>query len=165
MKNRSITSQYYNYYYRLYKPFLIAQVSGLAYGSSEFDDYMSIAREELMFVLKKFNPNSGSFKSYLRCRVWGAIKHRQDKESKHNCVFSIPSNDKCIGVSYNDNKLIVEEMLDCLDDIHKTIISSYYLDNMTFREIQAATGIPVSTIYVMKNKAIQKIRQVHHLEF
>jgi len=165
MKTRRITSQYYNFYYRLYKPFLVTYVAGLATNSTEFDEFMSIAREQLMFVLKNFNPDIGAFKSYLRCRVWGFIKHEKDRRAKHRSVFSNGSFDNLGGVEYNqDDRLIVEEMLECLDDKQRMVLSSYYLENMTFREIESATGIPVSTAYVMKNTALQKIRRVHNVE-
>jgi len=165
MKRRTITLQYYNFYYGLYRPILATYVAGLSANSTEFDEFMSIAREQLLYVLKHFDADVGSFRAYLRCRVWGIVKHEKDRRAKHKSVFSMGSFDNCAGVEYNhDDRLIVEEMLECLDDRQRMVLSSYYLDSMTFREIEAATGIPVSTAYVVKNKALQKIRQVHNVE-
>lgn len=164
MRRRTITLQYYNFYYNLYKPFLTTHVAGLSSSKHEFDEYMSIAREELLYVMKRFDSDSGAFKAYLRRRVWGKIQHWKQKESRHKAAFS-SSFDNCSSVGENlDNKMIVEEMLECLDEEQRRVLSSYYLDSMTFREIEATTGIPVSTAYVLKSKALQKIRQVHNVE-
>ncbi len=123
------------------------------------EEYLSIAYGELLYVMIHFDQftypqtKRGSFCSYLYFRVSGVLKHVIQRELKYTGTELFDN------FAVKDN-LPIEEILENLNSIEKSIINEYYVGRKTLQELKSEMGISTGTIIKYRKRAVRKIRGV-----
>jgi len=125
----------------------------------QYNSYFNIGISELMYSMIHFDPRIASFNTYLYNRVSGKIKHLIRKET------IIKDREGNIEKNYtehrekNDDKILIEEIFNLLNNEEKMVLKMYYIENNTLQEVCDKTNISVSNIYNIKNRAINRVRE------
>jgi len=161
MRRRRITSGYYNYFYKNKVRLLNMIVSKFQYSNP--DELLSIAKTSLLYAMINFDQNIASFNTYLYITVRGNIlKHISSEQNLCKNVYE----DNTLTqrkVCFNDDRLIVEEILEKLSKRERSILTMYYLENHSLREISEKLNISTNCVYVNRNKALKKIREMYEV--
>ena len=125
-----------------------------------FEDNMAVALEQLLYAMIHYNPDRGAFTTYFYHRLWGCIRHSYQRQERCIC----PSNSEAEMLTLQENKMeidlpmFVDELLSCLNPYQRKVIESYFLKNLTLREIEAITNTSYTTVQTNREKALKKIR-------
>jgi RNA polymerase sigma factor (sigma-70 family) len=164
--NRRITEGYYNYYYKLKYHLLQRIVNDLFKGmfgrfdTNYLDDFMAIAKTELLYAMIHFDSSKGSFNTFLYHRVNGTIRHYVDSSIKYFQRNDTEIHPEFVN-SYYDNPvssgLEVQELLDSLSSDEASVLRMRYLESHTLLEITKLTGFSSYKIIDLQNKAVHKL--------
>jgi len=163
MVKRRITKDYYNHYYKQKYNLLKKISSNLSkkYNVNHFDDFMAIARNELLYSMIHFDSTLGAFNTILWHRISGSIRHCIDTNIKQVTRYESETRREFINAEYNEpvcSGLVINEMLDHLDDDESQILKLRYLSGMTLLEITEKTGFSTYKILDLQKCATEKLR-------
>ena len=162
MVKRRITKDYYNHYYKQKYNLLKKISSNLSkkYNVNHFDDFMAIARNELLYSMIHFDSTLGAFNTILWHRISGSIRHCIDTNIKQVTRYESETRREFINAEYNEpvgSGLIIEEMFDYLQKEEAQILKMRYLENNTLLEITEKTGFSTYSILNLQKKATEKL--------
>jgi len=162
MIKRRITKGYFDFYYRQKYGLLKKIASNLSkkYNVNHFDDFMAIARNELLYSMIHFDSTLGAFNTLLWHRVSGSIHHYIDSNIKQSERYQSELRKEFINAEYNEpvcSGLIIEEMFDYLQKEEAQILKMRYLENNTLLEITEKTGFSTYSILNLQKKATEKL--------
>lgn len=167
MIKRRITKDYYNRYYRqkygLLKNICNNSIKklGKQFDINYFDDFMAIAKVELLYSMIHFNSSLGAFNTFLYHRVSGSVSHFIDSSIKQSTRYETEMRKEFINAEYNEpvgSGLIIQEMFDYLKEDEAKILKLRYLANMTLLEITEHTGFSTYKILDLQREATQKLQ-------
>jgi RNA polymerase sigma factor (sigma-70 family) len=130
------------------------------YDEYRFNEYLSIANNELLYSMIHFDINLGAFNTFLYHRVRGSIRHFIDQNVKQSIRYGSEIQKEFINAQYNEpicSGLILEEMFDCLKEDEAKVLKLRYLDNCTLREMTEKTGFSTYSILNLHKKATEKL--------
>jgi RNA polymerase sigma factor (sigma-70 family) len=166
MVKRRITSGYFDFYYKQ-KYNLLKKIAndlfkkfGKGYDENYLNDFLSIARTELLYSMIHFNITLGAFNTFLYHRVSGSIRHFIDSNIKQATRYETELRKEFINAEYNEpvgSGLIIEEMFDSLKEEEAEVLRLRYLSNMTLLEITEKTGFSTYSILNLQKKATEKL--------
>lgn len=162
MVKRRITKDYYNHYYKQ-KYNLLKKIAGNLYkkhNKDDFDDFMAIAKVELLYSMIYFNPILGAFNTFLYHRVSGSIHHRVDTNIKQATRYESENRAEFINAQYNTpicSGIQIKEMFDYLQKEEAQVLRMRYLENNTLLEITEKTGFSTYSILNLQKKATEKL--------
>ena len=160
---RRITASYFNYFYKQ-KYNLLKKIAGKLYkknNTDNFDDFMAIARNELLYSMIHFDSTLGAFNTLLWHRVSGSIHHHIDSNIKQSARYQSELRKEFINAEYNEpvgSGLIIEEMLESLNKEEADILRLRYLNSMTLLEITEKTGFSTYKILDLQKNAAEKLQ-------
>lgn len=164
---RRITKGYFDFYYKQKYNLLRKIASDLftkykkGYDENYFNDFLSIARTELLYAMIHFDINLGAFNTFLYHRISGSIRHFIDSSIKQATRYETELRKEFINAEYNEpacSGLIIEEMLESLNKEEAEILRLRYLSNMTVLEITEKTGFSTYKILSLQNEATEKLQ-------
>lgn len=164
---RRITKGYFDFYYKQ-KYNLLKSISsnlikklGRQFDTNYFDDFMAIAKMELLYSMIHFNSSLGAFNTFLYHRVSGSVSHFIDSSIKRSTRYETELRKEFINAEYNEpvcSGLVVEEMLESLHEDEARILKLRYLESCTLLEITEKTGFSTYKILDLQNEATEKLR-------
>ena len=159
---RRITKAYFNVGRRQYAPLIYRLSTRIGINTRQAEEMQCRANEELLKCMICYD-GSGSFITFLHSRLAGVFRHIRDAERRANRVHTIsPEHMANIAESDHDVNVhaIVEDLLECLNEEERNIITELFLNDKTMRDISNNLGGVASTVYRIKTKAIQKMRRM-----
>jgi len=163
---RRVTKSYFNYFYKL-KYHLLQRIAtdlfkglGERFDSNYYDDFMAIAKTELLYAMIHFNPSVASFNTFLYHRVSGIIRHYIDTNIKYFKRNESEAQPEFVNGYYNNpvgSGLDIQELLDSLSPNEATVLRMRYLESYTLLEITELTGFSSYKIIDLQNKAVHKL--------
>ncbi len=160
-KNRRITKTYFDFACCQYAPLIHRLSLTIGINATQTEELKVRAKEELLKCMICYD-NRGSFITFLYCQLVGIFKHIRDAEYRARRVKTI-SMDSIINIAQPDRDMdfhmMAQECLECLNDEERDVIMELFFNEKTMREISDDRGSVVSTIYRIKQSAINKMRQ------
>lgn len=160
-RKRRITKAYFELACRKYAP-LVNRLSILV-GINQIhtEELKYQADEELLKCMICYN-SSGSFMTFLYCRLHNIFRHMRDSENRarriRTGVMGSLTNMSDKNTEDVDFPLMVNECFDCLTDDERNLIVEVFFNHKTMREISLDSGISLSSLGRMKKGAIGKMR-------
>jgi RNA polymerase sigma factor (sigma-70 family) len=164
---RRITSGYFDFYYKQ-KYNLLKKITndlfkkfGKGYDENYLNDFLSIARTELLYSMIHFNITLGAFNTFLYHRVSGSIRHFVDSNIKQATRYETELRKEFINAEYNEpigSGLMIQEMLDYLKEDEAKVLRMRYLENCTLREMTEKTGFSTYKILDLQREAVDKLQ-------
>jgi RNA polymerase sigma factor (sigma-70 family) len=158
---RRITKAYFYKALRQYEPLVQKLVFQIAMHPAQVEDFRAQAADELLKCMVCYN-RSGSFITFFHGRLAGVLKHMRDVEQRARRVEFVPI-DSFISLATWDGDqnrgMMIQEGMACLTDQEREVITQIFFDQKTMREISASSGLVLSTVFHIKDKAINKMRQ------
>lgn len=158
---RRITKAYFDFAYQKYTPLIQKLAFRIGDNETQREELKSHATDELLKCMICYS-DIGSFMTFLFGRLVGAFKHIRDKERKIRSrqTTSLDFIADMIEPNYNiDSHMIAQECLEYLDDNERDVIVQFFFNEKTTREISDSLGSAISTIFRIKENAINKMRQ------
>ncbi len=122
----------------------------------DIDELKSAAYFGLIDAAQKFNPAKSSFGTYARWRIVGEIMDfiRESCRDYSRCGISLDQPDEngnCMAESIpqklnNNLNEFLEEATKKLNDLDKNILTMYYIQDMTMKEIGCQIGVSESRV-------------------
>lgn len=156
---RRTTSSYYKYATQKYINLFYRLATKLTRDNDFIEDLLSIAKIELIKCLMCYNRKYGSLTTFIYHRVYGAMRHWMhscNKESK------IQYSSEINGTTYSEDngvKMFAEECMAILNLEETTIIKNLFFHYYSLEEISRKMSIPRSTVFKIKERAINKMRR------
>ena len=145
---RRITKSYFNFYYKqkynLLKKITSNLIKKYFVNQFDFDDFMSIAKRELLYSMINFDPKLGAFNTFLWHRVNGSTSHFIDSSIKQLTRYETENRREFINAQYNNptcSGIQIEEMFDYLQEDEAKVLKLRYMENCTLLEITERTGL------------------------
>lgn len=157
---RRITKAYFDRARSQYAPLIYKLSFMIGIDKIQAEELRVCADIELLKCMICYN-RSGSFITFLYSRLIGVFRHLRDRERRFkririmpiDCMSSIAGPD--IDMDFN---MMIQECLECLNEEEYDVITQLFFNNKTMKNISASRGVVASTIYRIKNKAIDKMR-------
>ena len=160
IKQRRITKGYF-YIARCQYARLIQGLSfSIGENGTQREEMVSRADEELLKCMICYS-QSGSFITFLYSRLIGTFKHMRDADNRVKRIQNIsPEHISFMTQPSRDNRVhtLAQDCLECLNDEELNIITELFFNSQTIREISNASGRVASTVYRIKTRAMEKMR-------
>lgn len=158
---RRITQTYFDFAYRKYTPLIHKLAFRIGDNDTQREELKSQAADELLKCMICYN-GTGSFMTFFYGRLVGTFKHIRDKERKIRSrqATSLDFIADIIGPDCDiDSHMMAQECLEYLDSNERYVIVQFFFNGKTTREISDNLGSATSTIFRIKENAINKMRQ------
>lgn len=119
-------------------------------------------------ILKKYNSEKASFRTWMYRIVSNetinylkssSYKLNHNNEELNEEILSINENPESITIKDE----LINQVLDSMDKVlskkHKEILQLYYFSNLSVKEINEVTDIPIKTIYKALESSLTKLRR------
>lgn len=163
---RRITESYFETARKQYSPLIHKQALRVATKRKQIEELKSIALDELLKCMICYD-RRGSFMTFFHGRLYYVFTHARDADCRAGRAKTMSGNSiHGITAPYQniDVGIMVQECFDCLNKEERDIITEIYFENKTMREISLCRGVHATTIYRIKTRAIEKMRQKHGIE-
>lgn len=134
----------------------------------DFEDLKSAAYFGLVDAAQKYNPSKSSFGTYARFRIAGEIQDFIRESYRDSLRFGVSldqpdENGNCmaenIAAESNDaDAEFFEDVAKKLNDLDKSILKMYYIDEMSMKEIGCEVGVSESRISQVLKRTRDRIR-------
>lgn len=162
-RKRRITKAYWNLARRQYLPLIHKLSSSIGIDYTHSQELRYRADEEVLRCMICYN-GTGSFMTFLYCRLTGVFKHMRDSENRSRRISST-SPEAMSDIAYpdqdSDTHIMVQECMGCLDTRERHVITELFLNEKSMREVSNNRGVVASTICRIKSRALNKMRQKH----
>jgi len=156
---RRITSGYLNYYIKYFDSLIRSAIRLRGGARKDYDELYVIAVEELLYCLSRFDRRGDSFlKSFIFGRIVGILSHHDTWINRLS--YSPIHNDSAYYTESPDDKILVEELLDRLDDTSRRIVVDHYMNDISFTDIAQQTGISYGIVWRRGQKAIRDLKRM-----
>lgn len=115
------------------------------------------AIEELLRCMICYD-GSGSFMTFFYGRLEDIFRHMRKREERNRRIQSMPI-DYIENVGKNNSHIKTQECLEFLDKDEQNIITSFFFNGDTIRNISVNNGAIPSTVYRKMKEAIKKMRR------
>ncbi|RLC89003.1 MAG: hypothetical protein DRJ03_00135 [Chloroflexi bacterium] len=160
-RQRRITKAYFDAACLQYVPLIQKLAFQIGTDDAQIDDMKACAKEELLKCMICYR-RSGSFITFFHGRLAGRFRHMRDAEqrAKRVQVLSLEAMSHLAGPNRDaDTHMMVEELMGCLNEEERAVITGLFFDEKTMREVSQDQGIVPSTVCRIKSMAIDKMRQ------
>ena len=160
-KKRRITQTYFDIARHKYAPLVCKLSLRISVDAKQIEELKARADEELLKCMICYN-KSGSFITFLYCRLVGIFRHMRDTEIRARRIKNMSMDHivNVVGPDYDmDFHMMAQEYLNCLNDEERDIITELFFNDKTMREISDDRGVVASTICRIKARAIDRMRQ------
>ena len=157
---RRITRSYFNAAVDKYISLIHNLIIRTCNDASQIDHFKSCAMEELLKCMICYN-GSSSFITFLYSRLYGTFRHINDNIRRLNRINFISLDTNITTAMFNQEynfDLYLRDIFRHLTSDEYIVITKFYIDNKTIKEISHEIGMVQSTVYHTKNRAIEKIR-------
>ena len=160
---RRITESYFETARKQYSPLIHRQSLRVATKRKQIEELKSIALDELLKCMICYD-SRGSFMTFFHGRLYYAFTHARDADHRACRANTMPDN-SIQGITAPcqnmDVGIMIQECFDCLNQEERDVVTEIYFNNKTMREISLCRGVHATTIYRIKTRAIEKMRQKH----
>lgn len=164
--NRRVTKQYFHLARLKYAPLIAKLSTFISVDSTHSDDLRACADDELLKCMICYD-GSGSFITFLYCRLRGVFRHMRDTELRAKRAQSMPPEymanfaGSCGDL---DARMTIKECLACLNEEETTVITELFFKQKTTREVSDSHGVVPSTVCRIKTRAINKMKKQFGME-
>ncbi len=158
---RRITEAYLDLARKQYEPLIHQLASWISVDKIHAEELKVQAVEELVKCMICYK-HIGSFITFFYGRLRDIFRHRRDAEINARRIQIIPIElmDSVVSCDHDiDTTIAAQECLGYLSDEELEIITDIYFDERTMKEISNSRRIGISTIYSIRDKAINRMRQ------
>jgi len=160
-RQRRITKAYFDLARIQYAPLIHKLAFRIGVNDTQIEELKAQADEELLRCMICYR-QSGSFITFFHGRLSGIFRHMRDVENRAKRIQTMPL-DAMSGIAGPnvdaDTHMMIEELMECLNDEERAVIHGLFFDEKTMREVSQDQGVVLSTIWRIKYKAIDKMRQ------
>jgi RNA polymerase sigma factor (sigma-70 family) len=160
-RKRRVTQAYFKLAYHQYTPLIQQLAFRMGINKTQVEELKVQAAEELLKCMICYNP-SNLFITFFYGRLIDIFRHMKDTEKRARRIqtMSLDSMTNVAGPDYDmDSHMMVEEVLEYLDKDERSVITELFFNGKTMREISNEREVVTSTVYRIKIRAINKIRQ------
>ncbi len=166
-RKRRVTQAYFELAYRQYTPLIQQLAFRMGINQTQIEELKVQATEELLKCMICYNP-SGLFITFFYGRLVNIFRHMKDVErrARRIQIMSLDSMANIAGPNHNmDSHMMVEEVLEYLDDDERSVITELFFNGKTMREVSNERKVVTSTVYRIKTRAINKMKQRYQTEW
>jgi RNA polymerase sigma factor for flagellar operon FliA len=134
----------------------------------DFEDLKSAAYFGLVDAAQKYNPSKSSFGTYARFRIAGEIQDFIRESYRDNLRYGVSldqpdENGNCMAENIADESQetdveFFEDVAKKLNDLDKSILKMYYVDEMSMKEIGCEVGVSESRVSQLLKRTRDRIR-------
>lgn len=146
---------------------LIRQIcSHKANNACQFEDFLALARGDLLEILENYNPNLSNMSTF----IWMCLNNKLNTVKKNEKVYAdrlaaMTGNFKSHVIEENPyHQILIEELLSILENKKREILINYYLKSMTFEEIANLMKMTTGSVHRLRNEALEQIRQQFNID-
>lgn len=169
-KKRRITKSYYDYFCNTKMKYIRSIIANYLKSikklylmeSDDINEFIQMGFIQLLYSMIYFDTSKGSFNTYLYTRINGYLKHMN--LGKEILGTELPFD--TLLVTHTDYQLPIylEELTANLTDQEKQVLKICIMDGCTLREASGVTGLSFTSVFNIKNRALDKIRENYHME-
>ena len=160
-RQRRITKAYFDLARIQYAPLINKLAFQIGTDDTQIEELKAQAEEELLKCMICYR-RSGSFITFFHGRLSGVFRHMRDVEhrARRIQIMSLDAMSNIAGPNSDaDTHMMIEELMACLNDEERAVITGLFFDEKTMREVSQDQGVVPSTICRIKGRAIDKMRQ------
>jgi RNA polymerase sigma factor (sigma-70 family) len=150
-----------------YRPMIISIIKKL-HLTREFDEYYQIGLIALWEASRQFQPEKGTFSSFVYKKVyWNIVSHlrKQWRMKKNECSLT----DEFVHIlpaslpQHSSNREALQMILRDLTECQKKWLIGYIVENKSLKKIAEEEGVPIGAVKQWRFKALKKLRKKWHL--
>lgn len=158
---RRITKAYFEKACIQYIPLIHQLALRIGIDARHVEELKAQANEELLKCMVCYR-RSGLFITFFHGRLSHIFMHMRDAENRfrRTKIMPLETMSRISGPNIDiDTHMIIEELMMCLDDEERSVITGLFFDHKTMRELSKEKGTVPSIIWGIKGSAICKMRQ------
>ncbi|MBB5323896.1 DNA-directed RNA polymerase [Anoxybacillus tepidamans] len=145
----------------MYRPMIVSIMKKL-HLTKEWDEYYQIGLIALWEASEQFQPEKGSFSSFVYKKVyWSMISHlrKQCRRKEKECLFTEEIANIIPAPLHDDEWSVLADMLQGLTERQKKWVMGYIVENKPLKTIAEEEGVSVGTVKQWRVTALKRLRK------